>query len=61
MAQNIKEDTKTFHAYVRLRSKSRSGIGSLIWRDELVEDDEGKAGVLNEYFASVFKIGRAHV
>ena len=54
MAQNLKEDTQTFYAYVRLRSKSRSGIGSLRWRDELVEDDEGKAGVLNEYFASVF-------
>ena len=42
MAQNIKEDPRTFYAYVRSRSKSRSGIGTLRWRDELVEDDEGK-------------------
>ena len=54
LAQNIKEDPKTFYAYVGSRSKSRSGIGTLRWRDELMEDDEGKAGVLNEYFASVF-------
>jgi len=26
----------------------------LKWKDNLVEDDEGKAEVLNEYFASVF-------
>ena len=53
MAKNIKEDPKTFYAYVRSRSKSRSGIRSLRWRDDLVEDDEGKAGLLNEYFASL--------
>ena len=29
LAQNIKEDPKTFYAYVRSRSKSRSGIGTL--------------------------------
>ncbi len=54
LAENIKEDPKTFYAYVRSKSKSRSEIGTLKWKDELVEEDEGKAKVLNEYFSSVF-------
>ena len=41
LAQNIKEDPKTFYACVRSRSKSRSGIGTLRCREKLVEDDEG--------------------
>jgi len=54
LAGNIKEDPKSFFAYVRSKSKSRSEIGALKWNDKLVEDDEGKAKVLNEYFSSVF-------
>jgi hypothetical protein len=54
LAENIKEDPKTFYAYVRSKSKSRSEIGALKWRGKLVEEDEEKAKVLNEYFSSVF-------
>lgn len=43
LASNIKEDPKTFYAYVTSRSRSRSGIGTLRWRDEIVEADEGNA------------------
>jgi len=48
LAENIKEDLKTFYAYVRSKSKSRCEIGSLKWKDILVDDDEGKAEVFNE-------------
>jgi len=41
LAENIKEDPKAFYAYVRSKSKSRCEIGSLKWKDILVEDDEG--------------------
>jgi len=54
LAENIKEDPKTCYAYVRSKSKSRCEIGSVKWKDILVEDDEGKAEVFNEYFVSVF-------
>ena len=54
LAQNIKENPKTFSAYVRSRSEYRSEIGSLRWQDKIVEDDENKAGLLNEFFALVF-------
>ena len=40
MAEIIKEDSKTLYAYVRSKSKSRSEIGSLKWKDKMVEDDE---------------------
>jgi len=54
LAQNIKEDQKAFYAYVRSESKSRSEIWSLRWKDKRVDDDEGEAELLNEYFVTVF-------
>ena len=54
MAENIKVDPKSFYAYVRSKSKCRSEIGSLKWKDNMIEYDEGKAIVLNDSFASVF-------
>jgi len=52
--QNIKDDRKTFYAYVRPRSKSKNEIGSWRWKNKTVDDDGGKAGLLNAYFEVTF-------
>ena len=54
MAENIKEDPKSFYAYARSKSKGRMGIGPLKWKDKLVESSLEMAKVLNDYFVSVF-------
>ena len=41
LAQNIEENLKTLYAFVRSRSKSRRQIGSLRWKDKIVDDDGG--------------------
>jgi len=43
----VTHNTK-FYAYFRSNSKSSCEIGLL----RIVDDDEGKAGLLNEYFAT---------
>ena len=55
LAENVKYDAKPFYAYVRSRSKTRSGIG-VITREggERVETHEEVAEEFNEYFSSVF-------
>ena len=55
LAENIKYDAKSFYAYVRSRSKSRSGIGVITREDgERVETPGEVAQEFNEYFSSVF-------
>jgi hypothetical protein len=54
MADNIKEDPKSFYAYARSKSKVRTGIGPLKWDDKMVDSSLEMARVLNEYFVSVF-------
>jgi hypothetical protein len=54
MAENIKEDPKSFYAYARSKSKGRMGIGPLKWKDKLVESSLEMAKVFNDYFVSVF-------
>jgi hypothetical protein len=55
LAENIKDDPKSFYAYVKSKSRARIGIGPL--KDEnnlLIEDEKGMTRILNNYFASVF-------
>lgn len=55
LADNIKEDPKSFYAYVRTKSKSKSGIGPL--KDEngrVIDGNDVMAQLLNNYFSSVF-------
>ena len=55
LADNIKEDPKSFYAYVRSKSRARVGIGSL--KDEhgaIVEEVTDMTRILNNYFTSVF-------
>ena len=54
LAENIKEDPKTFYAYARSKSKAKVGIGPLKLNGKLIEDDLEMAKILNDYFASVF-------
>ena len=54
IAENIKEDPKTFYAYVKSKSKTIASIGPLKWKEKIIEEEEEMADVLNEYFASVF-------
>ena len=54
-ADNIKEDSKSFFAYVTSISRNRVEIGTLKDRDGIiVTDDEGIGNVLNNSFAEVF-------
>ena len=55
LANKIKEDSKTFYAYVKSKSRGKGNIGPL--RDsggKLVSDDRGMGNILNDYFGSVF-------
>ena len=54
MSENIKLDPKSFYAYAKSKSKGRTGIGPLKWKDKLVESALDMAKVLNEYFVTVF-------
>ena len=54
LAENIKEDPKTFYAYARSKCKAKVGIGPLKINGKLIEDDFDMARNLNEYFATVF-------
>ena len=55
IAKNIKNNPKSFWKYVNSKSKTKAGIHSLINKNgETIEDKNGKANILNEYFSSVF-------
>ena len=55
LAQNIKDDKKSFYAYVRSKSKARTRIGPLTGDDgEAVEDSSDMAESFNKFFSSVF-------
>ena len=55
LAKKIKNDTKSFYAYVRSRSSSRVKTGPLVNSDgTAMNSDEQMAEELNGYFASVF-------
>src|SRR6202142_4093907 len=55
LADKIKEDPKSFYAYVRSRSKVKVKIGPI--KDNLgqvVSEDSEMVNIFNEYFSSVF-------
>ena len=52
---NMKENPKDFWAYIRQKTKAKSGVSDL--KDSqgvLIQDNEEKANLLNDLFASVF-------
>ena len=52
---NIKNDNKSFYAYARSKQKVRDKVGPLENnRGNIISDGFQMAGVLNEYFSSVF-------
>jgi len=59
LARKIKEDRKSFYAYVRSKSKSNVKVGSLVnERGQLISDAKEKAGALNDFFGvSLYKRG----
>jgi hypothetical protein len=55
LAKNIKEDCKSFFAYVNSKKRSSNSIGPLKnTHGEVLNDSKEKAALLNSYFASVF-------
>lgn len=57
IAQGAKNSPKPFWAYVKEKTKSKTGIGDIVDKDGKVNtEDSDKADVLNEFFASVFTV-----
>jgi len=55
LAKKIKEDRKSFFAYVRSKSKTNVKVGSVIDnRGQVVSDANEKVELLNDFFWSVF-------
>jgi hypothetical protein len=55
LAKNIKEDSKTFFAYVNSKKRSNNMIGPLKnSQGEVLKNNKETADLLNSYFASVF-------
>jgi ribonucleases P/MRP protein subunit RPP40 len=55
LADNIKDNPKSFYSYVRSKSRTKDKVGPL--KDKFgntVIDDEGMCNILNGYFSSVF-------
>ena len=55
IVMNMKENLKDLWAYVRQKTKAKSGVSDL--KDStglLIQDNEAKANLLNDFFASVF-------
>jgi len=55
LADNIKHDTKSFYAYARNKSKTKTQIGTLVSDNGIsLNSDKDIAGYFNRYFSSVF-------
>ena len=55
LAKQIKEDRKSFFAYVRSKSKCNTRVGDLSnSQGQLINDAKDKAELLNDFFSSVF-------
>ena len=55
LAQNIKEDSKSFYAYVRSKQKIKDAVGPLKTENgETIPPGKPTADTLNNFFASVF-------
>ena len=55
IVKNMKENPKDFWAYVRQKTKAKSGVSDLKNSTGLlIQDNEAKANLLNDFFVSVF-------
>jgi len=55
--KRVKEDSKSFYAYARSRSKSKVNVGSLTdSSNELISEPKVKVEILNDFFAHVFTV-----
>ena len=55
IAENCKQNPKMFWKYINSRLKSHSGISPLKDKDDkIINEDEAKANILNDFFSSVF-------
>src|SRR5271163_986838 len=57
LAENIKNDSKSFYAYVRSKQRTKDKVGPL--KDDggnVIVEDGIAANILNDYFSSVFTI-----
>ena len=55
LADKIKEDCKSFYAYISSKTRSNTKIGPLLdENNDLVQDNKSLADLLNRYFCSVF-------
>jgi len=55
LSNNIKQDSKSFYAYIRSKQRCKENVGPL--KDpvgNVISDDKMTADLLNKYFASVF-------
>ena len=55
LAANIKDNSKSYFAYVRSKQRTRDKVGPLKDKnDKIIVDDQQGADLLNDYFSSVF-------
>ena len=55
LAENIKDDSKSFFSYVKCKAKVKAKLGPLVDKDGArIESASGMAESFNEYFSSVF-------
>ena len=58
LSVNIKSDAKSFYAYVRSKSKTKTKVGPLIDSQNIqMEEEEQMCEILNKYFSSVIYFG----
>ncbi|XP_072025359.1 uncharacterized protein [Amphiura filiformis] len=62
LAENIKEDSKSFYAYVRSKQKVKDAVGPLKTdTGETIPPGQPTAEALNDFFASVFTVENQNV
>ena len=55
LAANIKDDVKSFHAYVSSKRKAKPRVGPIVTENgDMVSSPSCIAGLLTDYFSSVF-------
>ena len=54
LASNIKDNPKSFYAYVQSKQNCKSCVGPLRYDNRDVDDPQKISNIINSYFASVF-------
>jgi len=55
LADNIKRDNKSFHAYVRSKAKAKTNVGPLVDKDvEVISLNKDMNEEFNKFFVSAF-------